>query len=111
MARCAPTGQRGTRHIQIRYKPMPIRHRFDNRMTRRSVLTVASGAFVLPLLARRALAQARRGGTLTIASQGEPRTLVPLLDTNTNTRNISTKIVEGLLTYDAQFTPKPLLAT
>jgi MarR-like DNA-binding transcriptional regulator SgrR of sgrS sRNA len=71
-----------------------------------------SGAGLLALLApARARAQPRRGGTLTVATQGEPRTLVPLLDTNTQTRNISTKIVEGLLTYDRQFTPQPLLAT
>ena len=71
-----------------------------------------SGAGLLALLApARARAQSRRGGTLTVATQGEPRTLVPLLDTNTQTRNISTKIVEGLLTYDRQFTPQPLLAT
>jgi peptide/nickel transport system substrate-binding protein len=83
----------------------------DNFLNRRHVLKAGAGALALPFAGVRALAQARRGGTLTIATQGEPRTLVPLLDTNTQTRNISTKVTEGLLTYDAQFTPKPLLAT
>lgn len=51
------------------------------------------------------------GGTLTVAVQVEPRTLLPLLDTNTRTSNVSAKVVEGLLTFDANFQPQPLLAT
>ncbi|OLL31046.1 peptide ABC transporter substrate-binding protein [Burkholderia sp. SRS-W-2-2016] len=51
-----------------------------------------------------------RGGTLTYAVQQEPPSLVSLLDTNTVIRNISAKITEGLLRYDAQFNPQPLLA-
>ncbi|ORC49173.1 peptide ABC transporter substrate-binding protein [Burkholderia sp. A27] len=50
------------------------------------------------------------GGTLTYAVQQEPPSLVSLLDTNTVIRNISAKITEGLLRYDAQFRPQPLLA-
>lgn len=52
-----------------------------------------------------------KGGTLTYASDIEPPILVSLLDTNTRIRNISAKITEGLLRYDAQFKPQPLLAT
>jgi peptide/nickel transport system substrate-binding protein len=83
---------------------------FKARLSRRRALQTGVGLLALraPVGAR---AQSRRGGTLTVVTQGEPRTLVPLLDTNTQTRNISTKIVEGLLTYDRQFTPQPLLAT
>ncbi|ADG19746.1 extracellular solute-binding protein family 5 [Paraburkholderia atlantica] len=51
-----------------------------------------------------------QGGTLTYAVQQEPPSLVSLLDTNTVIRNISAKITEGLLRYDAQFRPQPLLA-
>ncbi|MFL9947592.1 ABC transporter substrate-binding protein [Paraburkholderia agricolaris] len=50
------------------------------------------------------------GGTLTYAVPQEPPSLLSLLDTNTVIRNISAKITEGLLRYDAQFTPQPLLA-
>lgn len=50
------------------------------------------------------------GGTLTYAVQQEPPSLVSLLDTNTVIRNISAKITEGLLRYDFQFRPQPLLA-
>lgn len=51
------------------------------------------------------------GGTLTYVSDIEPPALVSLLDPNTRIRNISAKITEGLLRYDAQFQPQPLLAT
>lgn len=80
-------------------------------LSRRELLAVAAGAAASQAFAPHALAEARRGGTLTVISQGEPRTLVPLLDTNTLTRNISTKVTEGLLAFDAQFKPRPLLAT
>jgi peptide/nickel transport system substrate-binding protein len=53
----------------------------------------------------------RKGGTLTFVEQGEPTTLVPLLDSNTRTRTISTKVIEGLLSFDPQFRPQPKLAT
>ncbi|WP_395345984.1 ABC transporter substrate-binding protein [Variovorax sp. UC122_21] len=51
------------------------------------------------------------GGTLTIAVSQEPTSLVSFLDTKTDNRNISAKITEGLLRYDAQFRAQPLLAT
>ena len=54
---------------------------------------------------------ALRGGTLTMVEQGEPTTLVPLIDSNTRTRTISTKILEGLLSFDTGFQPQPKLAT
>ena len=52
-----------------------------------------------------------RGGTLTMVELGEPTTLVPLIDSNTRTRTISTKILEGLVSFDQQFRPQPKLAT
>ncbi|MBV5294599.1 MAG: ABC transporter substrate-binding protein [Curvibacter lanceolatus] len=56
-------------------------------------------------------AKPQSGGTLTLATDLEPPSLVSFLDTNTRIRNISAKIVEGLLRYDSQFKPQPLLAT
>lgn len=50
------------------------------------------------------------GGTLTYAVAQEPTSLVSFLDTKTDNRNVSAKITEGLLRYDAQFNPQPLLA-
>jgi len=61
-----------------------------------------------------AMAQGRApvdGGTLTYAVPQEPTSLVSFLDTKTDNRNVSTKVTEGLLRYDAKFTPEPLLAT
>ena len=51
------------------------------------------------------------GGTLTYAVSQEPTSLVSFLDTKTDNRNVSAKVTEGLLRYDAKFTPQPLLAT
>ncbi|MDP9891064.1 peptide/nickel transport system substrate-binding protein [Variovorax boronicumulans] len=51
------------------------------------------------------------GGTLTYAVSQEPTSLVSFLDTKTDNRNISAKVTEGLLRYDAKFNPQPLLAT
>ncbi|AWB25330.1 ABC transporter substrate-binding protein [Methylobacterium currus] len=81
---------------------------------RRQALAFLSSTLLLPLgarLARSQDAEPHRGGTLTLVEVGEPTTLVPLTDTNTRTRNISTKVTEGLLRFDASFTPQPLLAT
>jgi peptide/nickel transport system substrate-binding protein len=81
---------------------------------RRQALAVLSSTLLLPLgvrLARAREAEPRRGGTLTLVEVGEPTTLVPLTDSNTRTRNISTKVTEGLLRFDASFAPQPLLAT
>lgn len=57
-----------------------------------------------------ALAQAKApvpvdGGTLTYAVSQEPTSLVSFLDTKTDNRNISAKVTEGLLRYDAKFNP------
>lgn len=52
-----------------------------------------------------------KGGTLTTVAAAEPTSLVSFLDTKTDNRDVSAKITEGLLRYDAQFKPQPLLAT
>ena len=81
---------------------------------RRSLFLLAAAAgSPAALLARDAAAEAppRKGGTLTLVEQGEPTTLVPLLDSNTRTRTISTKVLEGLVGFDRGFRPQPKLAT
>jgi len=70
----------------------------------------------LPLFCATAHAQATepqpvKGGTLTTVAAQEPTSLVSFLDTKTDNRDVSAKITEGLLRYDAQFNPQPLLAT
>lgn len=81
--------------------------------TRRDTLLLAglAGLTGLPRPVAAAEPAPRRGGTLTFVAVGEPTTLVPLTDSNTRTRNISTKILEGLVRFDASFRPQPVLAT
>lgn len=84
--------------------------------TRRTVLTFGASAAAVLALGRPgpALAESaspRKGGTLTFAAVGEPTTLAPLTDSNTRTRNISTKVLEGLVRFDRDFKPEPVLAT
>ncbi|MFL9865767.1 ABC transporter substrate-binding protein [Paraburkholderia fungorum] len=95
---------------------------FDRRQFLQTSLAFLSAgtAAAWPALANAAAATATaaagqsatpsQGGTLTYAVPQEPPSLVSLLDTNTVIRNISAKITEGLLRYDAQFRPQPLLA-
>ena len=51
------------------------------------------------------------GGTLTWALRVEPPTLVPINTPAGGAVDVGPKIVEGLLTYDDQLNPRPLLAT
>ncbi|WP_286936807.1 ABC transporter substrate-binding protein [Achromobacter sp. UBA4530] len=55
--------------------------------------------------------QPQPGGTLTFLMAQEPTALVSLVNPKVENRNISAKITEGLLRYDLQFKPQPLLAT
>lgn len=52
-----------------------------------------------------------RGGTLNLVVDPEPPTLVDLTNTAVPTLKVSTKVTEGLLTYDFALHPKPQLAT
>lgn len=85
------------------------------KVSRRNILLLgaAFGAGVLPSLP--SFAQSAKtpkvGGILNAIAVGEPTTLVPLLDSNTRTRVISTKILEGLVKFDEKFNPRPVLAT
>ncbi|NTF52926.1 ABC transporter substrate-binding protein [Agrobacterium rhizogenes] len=85
------------------------------QLSRRNVLLLGAvfGMNAIPGIP--AFAQAgktpKRGGVLNSVAVGEPTTLVPLLDSNTRTRVISTKILEGLVRFDETFNPQPVLAT
>lgn len=84
-------------------------------LTRRNTLLMGAvfGVGLLPSLP--SLAQQAKtpkvGGILNAIAVGEPTTLVPLLDSNTRTRVISTKILEGLVSFDDKFNPRAVLAT
>ena len=52
-----------------------------------------------------------RGGTLNLVVDPEPPTLVDLTNTAVPTLKVSTKVTEGLLTYDFALHPEPQLAT
>ena len=58
-----------------------------------------------------ALAAPVSGGTLTVNIGTEPPVLVLIAHTAGAVVNVSAKITEGLLTYDFDFNPQPLLAT
>jgi peptide/nickel transport system substrate-binding protein len=53
----------------------------------------------------------KQGGTLTINIGNEPPVLVLIAHTAGQSVYLSGKVTEGLLTYDFDFNPKPLLAT
>jgi peptide/nickel transport system substrate-binding protein len=82
----------------------------------RSVLPVRGSvvlALLLTLLAASAVpvgAQPRSGGTLTIVQGAEPAALVSGVNTSTFIGTVSTKIHEGLLDYDFDLKPRPVLA-
>ncbi len=80
---------------------------------RRRVLAAGAAALsALALLAAPAAwAQPRQGGTLNWLVNPVPASIVPLTTTAGGNAEIGPKIVEGLLTYDYELKPKPLLAT
>jgi len=81
----------------------------SNRLTRMlSQFCVAAGAAVL---IGAASAQPRHGGTLNWIVNPIPTSLVPINTSAGGNTDIGPKIVEGLLTYDMDLRPRPLLAT
>ncbi|MFT4191367.1 MAG: ABC transporter substrate-binding protein [Comamonas sp.] len=88
---------------------------FPRRRTVLSAALASSLAAALPAQAQSAspgaAASPVAGGTLRYGVPLEPTTLVSFLDTKTDNRAISGKITEGLLRYDRDFKPQPLLAT
>lgn len=82
-------------------------------ITRRKTLLLSAAlgaAMLLPSVPVLAAETPKKGGIVTLAGLGEPTTLVPLSDSNTRTRAISTKILEGLVRFDSEFKPHPVLA-
>lgn len=76
------------------------------------LLTTAVAAILaaaLPLSS--ALAQPKRGGTLNLLVEPEPPALSTIAHTAGPSTKVSGKVLEGLLTYDHDLTPKPQLAT
>lgn len=58
-----------------------------------------------------AAASPQPGGTLTWLVTPEPSTIAPLTTTAGGSADIGPKILEGLLTFDVDLKPRPLLAT
>ena len=71
-----------------------------------AVLLAVLGAALAPAVAEDVV----RGGTLTMIVQPEPPVLVSAFNSAAPIGVVSTKILEGLLTYDFDMTPKPVLA-
>lgn len=80
--------------------------------TRRSL---GRAAFALALMSGSGIVQSAeappRGGTINYLIEAEPPTLVTIAHTAGGSTRISPKITEGLLTYDSDFKPLPVLAT
>ena len=55
--------------------------------------------------------EARRGGSLNWIVTPEPAAFIPLTTTAGTSAELGPKVVEGLLTYDSDLNPLPLLAT
>lgn len=89
--------------------------RASPRITRRTALATV-GSLVLAAESLHAqsvgvaLATPQRGGTLTIHQFAEPPSLLTADNSSGPTKLVSSKIVEGLLTYDFKLAPQPHLA-
>ncbi|MCX8999674.1 ABC transporter substrate-binding protein [Rhizobiaceae bacterium BDR2-2] len=84
-----------------------------NRRQFNTLLLLATAGSILPF-ARSAAAAAEpvRGGTLKLLYRVDPGNALFAINTSSGTgQAIGPKIVEGLLTFDFDLTPKPLLAT
>jgi peptide/nickel transport system substrate-binding protein len=77
-------------------------------VTPRRPLLLGLAATLLPLAGR---AQPRRGGTLVMTIIPEPSSLTSAFNTAAPLTVVSPKILEGLLSYDADLNPQPHLAT
>ncbi len=90
----------------------PSRNKNIGPLRRRTLAAGAAALSALALLAAPAAwAQPRQGGTLNWLVNPVPASIVPLTTTAGGNAEIGPKIVEGLLTYDYELKPKPLLAT
>lgn len=85
---------------------------FKASTTRRRLLqgSIALAGVTLGGMPLRA-AQPARGGTATLVLASEPPVLTTIAHTAYNSVYVSPKVTEGLLTYDFDLNPKPLLAS
>jgi peptide/nickel transport system substrate-binding protein len=74
-------------------------------------MIVALGAIAVLAGGASARAEPTRGGTLTWVVVREPPVLVPLTTSAGGATEIGPKVVEGLLSFDEDLKPRPLLAT
>jgi peptide/nickel transport system substrate-binding protein len=88
-----------------------------SRLTRREFLIASSAAALagagFPTFAATQTAGASRprGGTLNVLINPEPPVLVSIFQTTGPALAVSSKVLEGLLAYDFDLSPKPQLAT
>jgi peptide/nickel transport system substrate-binding protein len=90
-----------------------MRSRIARPMGRRTFNALAGSTVLAGAGARGALAQAKpvKGGTITVAQLVEASILSSAFDTATQVQVISSKMIEGLISYEHDFKPIPRLAT
>lgn len=74
-----------------------------------SALILASSLFSMTTQAE--TLTPKRGGTLNFLAEPEPPVLTSLVNTSGSVMKVNSKVLEGLLDYDFDMKPKPLLAT
>lgn len=78
---------------------------------RHFIAALGAGALVRPVWGASDPAAPVRGGTLVVGANPEPTTLASAITSAGPTQLVSTKIFDGLLTYDLALQPQPQLAT
>src|SRR5690625_4525518 len=95
-------------------RPRPTVSRFKSILAAISVSVVGLISWT-PLVStaseKDGSAEATHGGTLNWIVTPEPASVIPLTTTAGTNAELGPKIVEGLLTYDDELNPLPLLAT
>ncbi|WP_105506295.1 ABC transporter substrate-binding protein [Paraburkholderia sp. BL21I4N1] len=82
------------------------------RLTNTALATLLTASLPVTItLAAHTVEAQTRGGTLNVVVTPEPTTLVNLATTATNVMQVSPKVTEGLLDYNLDLQPRPLLAT
>lgn len=85
--------------------------KFAFHLTRRHLLRASAALAVLSAAGGQAgAATPKPGGTATLVLASEPPVLTTIAHTAYNSVYVSPKVTEGLLTYDFDLNPKPLLA-
>ncbi|WP_349962734.1 ABC transporter substrate-binding protein [Rhizobium sp. ZPR3] len=79
-------------------------------ITRRSFLLSSAAFGVIAATGTAVRAAPSRGGTATLLLSAEPPVLTTIAHTAFNSVYVSPKVTEGLLTYDFDLNPQPLLA-